>query len=668
MPGILQYRVIFAKRCLFFRNPPVSIALLKSMLYLFGVMQTDNDSRSVWKKLNPPAHVAEVLSACPRLIFPESTQDLVDAAVGGPDKSYFEVGYDVPGKGWVKEVEVARVRNGISANYVESYMRRRDPDCMLIADDLGTDKERYKDRFGKEFDSLRQETFEWLKKQELACFAFQAGQAQMGMDAMVIAPANAGFFGLGLAMLQGIIPVNKVREGFKPTLIIYTAPPFRHTHFNGKQMVIHDRSNGIHEMFSYNLYPGPSAKKGVYGGLIFRGEQEGWITAHCSTVQVITPYDNVVTIMHEGASGGGKSEMLEQAHREADGRMLLGRNVVTGEERFLEIPRLCQLRPVTDDMALCHPSLQNASHQKLSLADAEDAWFVRVNHITRYATDPHLEKLTAQPPEPLLFLNIDAVPNSRAMIWEHIQDEPGKPCPNPRVIVPRRAVPGIVDGAVTVDIRSLGVRTPPCTREHPSFGIIGVFHSLPPALAWIWRLVAPRGHANPSIVEKEGMGSEGVGSYWPFATGRRVDQANLLLKQVQETLKTRYILCPNQHIGAWETSFMPQWIAREYLARRGSAKFRPEQITPSRCPLLGYAMHTLTVEGRMIPRWFLQVNTQPEVGDEAYDKGAEQLYAFFRKHLEGFQSPDLDPLGKKIIECCLDNGSVKDYENLLPAD
>ena len=65
------------------------------------------------------------------------------------------------------------------------------------------------------------------------------------------------------------------------------------------------------------------------------------------------------------------------------------------------------------------------------MTDAENAWFVRVNHIKHYGTDPHLEKLTAQPPEPLLFLNIDAVPGSRALIWEHIEDAPGKPCPNP---------------------------------------------------------------------------------------------------------------------------------------------------------------------------------------------------------------------------------------------
>jgi len=46
------------------------------------------------------------------------------------------------------------------------------------------------------------------------------------------------------------------------------------------------------------------------------------------------------------------------------------------------------------------------------------------------------------------------------------------------------------------------------------------------------------------------MSSEGVGSYWPFATGRRVVQANLLLEQFRQSPSTRYILVPNQHIGS----------------------------------------------------------------------------------------------------------------------
>jgi hypothetical protein len=126
-------------------------------------------------------------------------------------------------------------------------------------------------------------------------------------------------------------------------------------------------------------------------------------------------------------------------------------------------------------MALCHPSLQDG-RGKLVLTDAENAWFVRVNHLEHYGTDVHLEKLAAEPPVPLLFLSIDAVPGSRALVWEHIEDAPGRRCPNPRLIVPRKAYPGVVDGAVTVDIRSFGVRTPPCTQEHPTYGILGVFH------------------------------------------------------------------------------------------------------------------------------------------------------------------------------------------------
>jgi hypothetical protein len=279
----------------------------------------------------------------------------------------------------------------------------------------------------------------------------------------------------------------------------------------------------------------------------------------------------------------------------------------------------------------------------------------------------HLERLTAEPPVPLLFLNIDAPPGGRALIWEHIEDAPAKRCPNPRVIIPRKVFPNVVEGAVSVDIRSFGVRTPACSKEKPSYGILGLIHILPPALAWLWRLVSPRGHANPSIVDSEGMSSEGVGSYWPFATGRRVDQANLLLQQFTENTRMRHILCPNQHIGVWSVGFMAQWIAREYMARRGAAKFRPEQLRPARCPLLGNTLHQLQVEGRMVARWFLQVDTQPEVGEEAYDQGAKILQDFFLACLADFQDPDLHPLGKRIITCCLDGGKLQDYEDLIPA-
>ena len=618
-----------------------------------------------WQKYHPPEDARRILEACPSVTAASTINELVNLACGGLGSNYVEVTYDIPDYGKVVEATVCRVRNGVAANYPEPYMRRRDPDCLVIADDKPTDKPTFRERYGEDFDAMRQITFDWLKSQPLAIFAFSTGPKGMGSDALCIAPANAGFFALGLALLQGIIPIDELPDDFAPTSIIYVAPTFRHTHFEGKQVVVHNRMDDLHELFSYNLYPGPSAKKGVYGMLITQGERENWVTAHCSAVRVVTPYDNSVVIMHEGASGGGKSEMLEQAHRENDGRLLLGENIVTGERRYLEIPRTCDLEPIADDMAVCHPSIQS-NNGKLNIADAEDAWFVRVNHIDHYGTDVHLERLTAEAPEPLLFLNIDAVPRGRALIWEHIADAPGKPCPNPRVVIPRRIVPNIVNQPVRVDIRSFGVRTPPCTKENPTYGIIGLFQLLPPALAWLWRLVAPRGHANPSIIDSNGMSSEGVGSYWPFATGRRVDQANLLLAQFRDNTSTRYLLSPSQYIGAWRVGFMPQWVTREYMARRGTAPFKPELLRPARCSLLGYRLHQLQVEGRMVTNYLTKVEIQPEVGEEAYDIGAGILYDFFRKYLAGFYNDDLLPLGRQIIECCLDNGTVTDYDALIP--
>lgn len=612
-----------------------------------------------------PPELQEVLAGCPSFLVPQDRQAILELARGPDGSGTYEVAYDIPGRGPVPEAVVTPCKNGLSINYLDPRMRRRDPDCMVVADGQPSDKERYEDRFGEPFSKLRTETFDWLRQQDLILLPLFTGGKELGFETLLVAPKNAAFFVGALADLQEMLPADEVTADFRPQAIIYLAPPFRHTHFDGRQVVVHHRLEGMHEIFAYNLYPGPSAKKGIYGVLIHHGEQEGWITAHASTVQVITPYDNVVTIMHEGASGGGKSEMLEPVHRERDGTLLLGHNVVTDEYRTLTLPRGCELHPVCDDMALCHPNLQE-NDQRLALTDAENAWFLRFNHITHYGTDPYWESICCHPSEPLLFLNMDGKEGATCLIWEHIEDAPGKPCPNPRVIMPRRLVPNVVNNSVSVDIRSFGIRTPLCTRESPSYGILGLFHILPPALAWLWRLVAPRGHANPSITDSDVMSSEGVGSFWPFATGRRVTQANLLLRQIAETPRTRYVLVPNQHVGAWHTGFMPQWLAREYLSRRGSSKFRPEQIRHARCPLLGFAMRSMHIEGTTIAKWFLETHTQPEIGEETYDKGAEVLYNFFLQELAHYLEDDLDPLGREIIQCCSDRGSVDDYISLLP--
>ncbi len=621
-------------------------------------------NENVLERMILPDALQNLISSGVNTTVPEDRNHLLSLAMGDEKNMTFEVAYNVPDKGRVVEAFVVKCKNGIVVNYTDIYMRRRDPDSMIVADGHETDKPKYKDLYGESFNSLRDLTFEWLKGHDLIIMPFIAGDLELGYPALLVAPANAGFFAAGLADLQGFIPKYKIPMGFKPKAVIYLAPTFRHTHFKGKQIVVHNRLEDMHEVFSYNLYPGPSAKKGIYGVLLNIGELEGWVTAHASTVKVITPYENIIIIMHEGASGGGKSEMLEQIHRELDDRIILATNTLTKEKMYLELKETCQLQPVTDDMALCHPLLQNDS-KKLVVKDAEQGWFLRINHIRHYGTDPHYEYLCFHPKEPLVFINLQGIPGSTCILWEHTMDTPEQPCPNPRVIMPRRFVPDIVDEPVEVDVRSFGVRTPPCTRENPSYGIMGIFHILPPSLAWLWRLVAPRGYDNPSIIDTEGMRSEGVGSYWPFATGRMVDQANLLLDQIKSAAATRYILIPNQHVGAYEVGFMPQWVTREYLARRGTAKFRPEQIAESRCPLLGYSLESLKIDGNFLAKGLLQTNLQPEVGNEGYDAGAEILASFFKRELEKYLLPDLDPLGRKIIECCLSDGKQEEYLDFI---
>ncbi len=351
--------------------------------------------------------------------------------------------------------------------------------------------------------------------------------------------------------------------------------------------------------------------------------------------------------------------------REPDGRVSLGKNLLTGEERFIVIPRFCMFKPVADDMAFCHPSVQK-KEGKLRIVDAENAWFVRVDSVHNYGDDPKLEKATISPSHPLLFLNIETNPLSTALIWDHIEDEPGKRCPNPRVILPRASVEDVVDHPVSVDVRSFGLRTPSCSREEPTYGILGLFHILPPTLAWLWRLVSPRGFNNPSITEVKKMGSEGVGSYWPFATGEMIKHANMLLKQIIENPRTHYTLVPNQHIGVWKVGFKPQLIMREYLTRRGVARFRSDQYQPARCSLLGYELNYMTIEASKIPSRFLKVYNQTEVGEDGYDAGARILENFFREELQKYLKGNLLQTGKRIIDACLSGASVEEYNDIVP--
>ena len=170
------------------------------------------------------------------------------------------------------------------------------------------------------------------------------------------------------------------------------------------------------------------------------------------------------------------------------------------------------------------PSIQDNSG-KLVLTDGEDGWFVRVDGITSYGCDPQYEKISISPSEPLMFLNLQAVPRATCLPWEHSLDSDGRPCPNPRVIVPRRMVKNVVNAPVEVDVRSFGVRMPPATAKEPTYGIMGLMQIVPPALAWLWRLVArarlQEPPASPARPRSRARASAATGPSPPASASRR---------------------------------------------------------------------------------------------------------------------------------------------------
>ncbi len=85
-----------------------------------------------WQSLNLPSEAVGVLSRAPSVRVARGVEELAAAAVGD---GVAEVAYEVPGRGRVVEAVAVAVRNGISANYLEPYMRRRDADALVVGDE-----------------------------------------------------------------------------------------------------------------------------------------------------------------------------------------------------------------------------------------------------------------------------------------------------------------------------------------------------------------------------------------------------------------------------------------------------------------------------------------------------------------------------------------------------
>jgi hypothetical protein len=177
-----------------------------------GISMLEKD----YLKMPLPKELKSILSSCPGFVVPSDREMILQLAMGDSDSDVYDVAYDVPGRGQVVEATVTRCKNGLSINYQDPGMRRRDPDCLVVADEGPSDKDRFDDRFGRPFDGVRQETFEWLNQQELIVLPLYTGGKELGYPTLLVAPRNAAFFVGALADLQEMVPASLVPPRFPP--------------------------------------------------------------------------------------------------------------------------------------------------------------------------------------------------------------------------------------------------------------------------------------------------------------------------------------------------------------------------------------------------------------------------------------------------------------------
>ena len=146
-----------------------------------------------------PEDLHAALQKCRSIAYIETQEELDELVFGPTHSSRYDVVYNIVGNGTVKEAEVIRCKNGASVNFMEDYMRRRDPNSMVISDEFPTDKPRFQERFGYPFSKARQETMDWLSEQRVIMLPFKAGDPAHGYDSLLVCPANAAFFALALA-------------------------------------------------------------------------------------------------------------------------------------------------------------------------------------------------------------------------------------------------------------------------------------------------------------------------------------------------------------------------------------------------------------------------------------------------------------------------------------
>ena len=93
---------------------------------------------------------------------------------------------------------------------------------------------------------------------------------------------------------------------------------------------------------------------------------------------------------------------------------------------------------------------------------------------------------------------------------------------------------------------------------------------------------------------------------------------------------------------------------------------RLKHLVPARCPLFGYSLDEMKIDGQYIRRTFLRPELQSKLGFQGYDAGAKILTDFIKEQIRQFDTDELDPIGKKIIDLCMNDAPLDEYLAITP--
>jgi len=296
-------------------------------------------------------------------------------------------------------------------------------------------------------------------------------------------------------------------------------------------------------------------------------------------------------------------------------------------------------------MACAHPKYQGASG-RLTVADAENGWFVRVDHIHSYGTAPN-SNACASIPRAAHFLNHYIVPAAPASLGAR-RGRARQSLPNPRVILPAACSKRFSTGR-SGSTCAASASAAPHPQGQPALRYPRHAPRPQPRLAWLWRLWRPRSR-QPSIqaTKSREMQSEGVAPIGPLHRSPRGPGQPPPQPDCQHPKPLRPHSQPAHR--RLEGRIHGRVDGREYLAA-AAAPSLPASRSAKHLPLLGYIPNQLRIEGSMIPRVFWPLKSRSRAAWRLPGRRAPVAGVLFER-TQAVPGPDLDPLGKRIIEAC----------------